>query len=38
VFKQKPKIVFCYVDHHDDAYSWAAGRRFEVHPVTGRRS
>src|ERR1700738_644588 len=35
VFKQSQKSVFCYVGHHDDAYSWAAGRRFEVHPVTG---
>jgi hypothetical protein len=35
VFKQSQRSVFCYVGHHDDAYSWAAGRRFEVHPVTG---
>ncbi|WGS25793.1 UvrD-helicase domain-containing protein [Bradyrhizobium sp. ISRA464] len=35
VYKQHQKSVFCYVAHHDDAYSWAARRRFEVHPVTG---
>ncbi|MDR3468143.1 MAG: AAA family ATPase [Xanthobacteraceae bacterium] len=35
VYKQNQKSVFCYVAHHDDAYSWAERRRFEVHPVTG---
>ncbi|MDA9433704.1 UvrD-helicase domain-containing protein [Bradyrhizobium sp. CCBAU 51627] len=35
VYKQSQKSVFCYVAHHDDAYSWAQRRRFEIHPVTG---
>lgn len=35
VYKQNQKSVFCYVAHHDDAYSWAERRRFEVHPITG---
>ncbi|TKV80125.1 ATP-dependent helicase [Bradyrhizobium elkanii] len=35
VYKHSQKSVFCYVAHHDDAYSWAERRRFEVHPVTG---
>jgi len=35
LFKQSEKSVFCYVAHHDEAYRWAEGRRFEVHPVTG---
>lgn len=35
VYKQGAKSVFCYIGHHDDAYAWAEGRRFEVHSVTG---
>ena len=27
--------LFCYVDHHDNAYSWAERRKLEVHPKTG---
>ncbi len=27
--------TLCYVDHHDDAYTWAHGRRIEAHPHTG---
>jgi len=27
--------VLMYVDHHDDAYRWAAGRRVAVNPTTG---
>ena len=27
--------VLMYVDHHDDAYKWADGRRVAVNPVTG---
>src|SRR5882724_12122143 len=27
--------VLMYVDHHDDAYNWAAGRRIAINPVTG---
>lgn len=35
LYKHGQKSVFCYVAHHDDAYSWAERRRFEIHPVTG---
>ena len=28
-------MTLCYVDHHDDAYKWAHGRRMEAHPHTG---
>lgn len=35
VYKRREKSIFCYVAHHDDAYSWAERRRFEIHPVTG---
>jgi AAA domain len=35
VFKEGARSVFCYIGHHDDAYKWAEGRRFEVHPITG---
>jgi hypothetical protein len=27
--------VLMWVDHHDDAYQWAARKRLEVHPATG---
>jgi hypothetical protein len=27
--------VLMYVDHHDDAYRWAEGRRVAVNPTTG---
>jgi hypothetical protein len=29
------RMVFCYVAHHDDAYSWGERRRIEPNPVTG---
>jgi len=35
---QPPKgdVYLCaWVDHHDEAYSWAARRRFDVNPTTG---
>lgn len=35
VFKEGHRSVFCYVGHHDDAYHWVEGRRYEVHPITG---
>ncbi len=35
VLRDKGRILFCYVSHHDDAYDWARRRRVEVHPVTG---
>ena len=28
-------FMLCYVDHHDDAYRWAARRKLETHPRTG---
>ena len=28
-------VTLCYVDHHDNAYKWAHGRRMEAHPLTG---
>jgi hypothetical protein len=35
VFKDGARSIFCYVGHHDDAYSWAERRKFEVHAITG---
>ena len=35
VHRQAGNTTLCYVDHHDDAYSWATRRRMEVHPHTG---
>ena len=35
VHKTAASILICYVDHHDDAYTWAERRRIETHPKTG---
>ena len=35
VHKQDDHFVFCYVDHHDDAYEWAERRKLSRHPKTG---
>ncbi len=35
VHKTADSFLICYVDHHDDAYSWAERRRIETHPRTG---
>jgi len=35
VHKTEDSFLVCYVDHHDDAYAWAARRRIETHPRTG---
>ena len=35
VHQSGDSMTLCYVDHHDDAYKWAHGRRMEVHPHTG---
>jgi mRNA-degrading endonuclease RelE of RelBE toxin-antitoxin system len=35
VHKTEDSFLVCYVDHHDDAYDWAARRRIETHPKTG---
>jgi hypothetical protein len=37
LFKEGTRSLFCYIGHHDDAYRWAEGRCFEVHPITGLR-
>jgi mRNA-degrading endonuclease RelE of RelBE toxin-antitoxin system len=28
-------LLLCYVNHHDEAYQWAEGRRLETQPKTG---
>jgi len=28
-------LLLCYVNHHEEAYTWAERRRLEVHPKTG---
>ena len=35
VHKTDDSFLLCYVDHHDDAYTWAERRRIETHPKTG---
>lgn len=35
VHKTGDSMLVAYVDHHDDAYAWAARRRIEAHPRTG---
>jgi UvrD/REP helicase N-terminal domain/UvrD-like helicase C-terminal domain len=35
VHKTASSFLLAYVDHHDDAYAWAARRRIEAHPKTG---
>ncbi len=35
VHKTASSVLLCYVDHHDDAYSWAERRKIERHPKTG---
>ena len=35
VHQSSDSMTLCYVDHHDDAYKWAHGRRMEAHPRTG---
>lgn len=35
VHKDGDDLLVCYVNHHDDAYSWARRRKIEVHPKTG---
>ena len=35
VHQSGDSMTLCYVDHHDDAYRWAHGRRMEAHPQTG---
>lgn len=35
IHKTEASFMLAYVDHHDDAYSWASRRRIEAHPRTG---
>jgi len=35
VHKTTDSFLICYVDHHDQAYSWAQRRKIEAHPKTG---
>ena len=35
VHKTEASFMLAFVDHHDDAYAWAARRRIEAHPRTG---
>lgn len=35
IHKTAASFMLAYVDHHDDAYDWAARRRIEAHPRTG---
>lgn len=35
VHQSGDNMTLCYVNHHDDAYAWACGRKMEVHPRTG---
>lgn len=35
VHRTGSSLLLCYVDHHDDAYRWAARRKLETHPRTG---
>ena len=35
VHRTQSNFMLCYVDHHDEAYRWAARRKLETHPKTG---
>ncbi|AKH41641.1 ATP-dependent DNA helicase PcrA [Croceibacterium atlanticum] len=35
IHKTEASFMLAYVDHHDDAYTWASRRRIEEHPRTG---
>lgn len=35
VHKTDTSLLLCYVDHHDNAYTWASRRKIERHPKTG---
>ncbi|QDT70357.1 Putative ATP-dependent DNA helicase YjcD [Planctomycetes bacterium MalM25] len=35
VHKSDASLLLCYVDHHDNAYAWAARRKIVTHPTTG---
>ena len=35
IHQSSDSMTLCYVDHHDNAYKWAHGRRMDAHPHTG---
>jgi mRNA-degrading endonuclease RelE of RelBE toxin-antitoxin system len=35
VHRTAASLLLCYVDHHDQAYAWAAKRKLVTHPQTG---
>jgi len=35
VHRLSDSLLLCYVNHHDDAYEWAARRKLQTHPKTG---
>lgn len=35
VHRTASSLMLCYVDHHENAYTWAERRRIETHPQTG---
>lgn len=35
IHKTDVGLLLCYVDHHDNAYTWASRRKIEQHPKTG---
>ncbi len=35
VHKTQASLLLCFVDHHDNAYTWAERRKLETHPGTG---
>jgi hypothetical protein len=35
VHRTDSSLLLCYVNHHDNAYHWAARRKLETHPKTG---
>lgn len=35
IHRTNESLMLCHVDHHDDAYAWAARRKVETHPNTG---
>ena len=35
VHRTQSNFMLCFVNHHDEAYRWAARRKLEAHPQTG---
>ena len=36
VHHENEAFILCYVDHHDEAYTWAERHKIEQHPTTGQ--